>query len=70
MINAKGERKELQKVKNLTCENCGNKLFITIGCARIIHLKENMNKHYSFDPVGIKCAICGREYFNTDNSFI
>jgi RNase P subunit RPR2 len=70
LINTKGERKELQKVKDFICKNCGNGLFTTIGCARIIHLKENVNKYYSFDPVGIKCAMCGKEYFNTDNNFI
>jgi len=70
LINAKGERKRLQKIKNFICKNCGNGLFTPIGCAKTIHLKEDINRHYSFNPVGIKCAMCGREYLNTDDNFI
>jgi RNase P subunit RPR2 len=70
IINKNGERKELHKVKDFICENCKSELFVPIGCAKTIHLKKNENKHYSFNSVGIKCAICGKEYLNTDNSFI
>lgn len=70
LVNTKGERRELHKVKDFICENCGNEFFATIGCARTIHLKDDVNKHYSFNPVGIKCTMCGREYLNTDSDYI
>jgi RNase P subunit RPR2 len=59
LINKNGGRKQLLGVKDFICENCESKLFTSIGYAKIIQ-----NKHYSYDPVGIKCAMCGEVYLN------
>lgn len=54
------------KTTNFKCGKCGNGNFIECGEARVVYLKGNSKRYFSFELSGIMCVKCGKVYISDD----
>lgn len=70
IVDKNGDERKLLQVEDFVCQ-CGCSHFVPIGKVRVVYLKSEEEKHYSFDDeIGVMCTYCNKKYKSDLENYI